>query len=98
MRGRFRSIVGGTLIQERVVRIDAGPNLGATIKQMTPTKLTAFWKNLVSLSFEKLTIVTRGANGREKKHQFASGYEMISFYENNLFGFRIYSGLSVPSR
>ena len=63
------------------MRIDAEAISGATIKQMTPTKLNAFWKNLVSLSFEKLTIVTRAANGRQKKYRFDSGYEMISFYE-----------------
>ena len=49
--------------------------------QMSPSKLNTFWKNLVLLSFEKLTIVTRSANGRRKEHRFASGYEMISFYE-----------------
>jgi len=72
---------GGTLIRERVVRIDAARIPRATIKEMTPTKLNAFWKNLVSLSFEKLTIVTRAANGRHKVYRFASGYEMITFYE-----------------
>lgn len=48
---------------------------------MSRLNLHLFWKNLVSLSFENLTIVTRTTTGRLKKHHFASGYEMISFYE-----------------
>jgi hypothetical protein len=46
-----------------------------------PSKLPAFWKNLVLFSFEKLTVVTRAANGRLKEYRFPDGLEMISFYE-----------------
>ena len=48
---------------------------------MTRSNLRDFWKNLVLLSFENLTIIIRTASGRRKTYRFDNSYEMISFYE-----------------